>query len=120
MKIRQTQLLDEILELAKQAFLRWERLRILYNLALAVILYVTLRRMGVSLEYVNKRHDLWAEWVVCALAANVCYFGGPLADLYATWLGCRERMVTVGIFALGVVVSVPLVIETVHVTMSHP
>ena len=101
MEAKQAGMLREMMSLAKLVFIQWERMRFFYNLALAIILYFTLRHMSIPLETLKGRPDIWGDWVLCGVAANLCYFGGPLADLYLTWLGYKERAVTLGLFALG-------------------
>lgn len=46
-----------------------------------------------------------AVCVVGGVLANLCYFAGPLADLYFAWLQWRNRWTTVVLLTLGVVVT---------------
>jgi len=88
----------------RSVFLRWERLRVLYNLALvAVVLFPT----GGSFELPEIRQ--LPELAIGAVLANLCYLAGPIVEAYLTWLGLRTRWVTAALFSGGVLVSVPLV-----------
>lgn len=99
--------IKEITSFAKPVFLKWEKLRIVYNLILLVILLISrIPAMG------NNIFEPWAlgSWLVGAVLANLCFFLGPLSETYIAWLGWRSVGVTVIIFAVGVLVSIPLVI----------
>ena len=65
----------------KQLVIRWERLRPLYNGVLAIVGLTTIAA---------ARHPVSIELVFGVIAwgvgANLCYFGGPLAQLYASVL----------------------------------
>ena len=90
----------------KSIFLRWEKLRPIYNLAVAAIL------IGAYFVLVPIDQQSTAQWLgflaVCLLGgilANLCYFAGPLADLYFAWLQWRTRWTTAVLLVLGVVVT---------------
>ena len=88
----------------RSIFLRWERLRPLYNLILAA---VVLFPSGGRLELPEVGALL--ELAVGAVLANLCYLAGPVAETYLAWLGLRTRWVTAGLFLGGTIVSLPLV-----------
>lgn len=46
---------------------------------------------------------------VGAVLANLCFFAGPIAETCLAWLGVRAPIITACRFALGMLVSVPLV-----------
>lgn len=79
----------------KQVFFAWEKLRVLYVLALAA---VTLS--SIPLEAM-KRIDVWVAVAVLAVAANACYFAGPIAETYLCWLGLRRNLVRSALFIAG-------------------
>lgn len=84
-------------------FLRWEKLRVFYNLILtAVVLLVWAAwfRAMIPIE------ELLFASVLGALGANVCYCAGPVANAYAYWLGWRHPAVTVVLFVAGTGLSV--------------
>jgi hypothetical protein len=94
-------------EIGRPIFLRWERLRIPYNLAL----------LGMTLLFhwnlVRGLLSSWAVWFVLvsgAILANLCFFAGPVAESYMAWLGYRSRWIGVTLFVGGVAISVPLVL----------
>ena len=85
-------------------FLRWERLRVLYNLALVcVVLFPT----GGTFQFPSLRE--LPVLAIGAVLANLCYLAGPIVEAYLAWLGLRTRWVTAALFFGGVLVSLPLV-----------
>lgn len=91
----------------KPIFYKWEKLRLPYNLILAVILLLS---HGLNLKW-QFFHPIWLSiWLAGAIGANLCFFAGPLVESYLTWLGFCPRWVTGVIFVLGVFLSVPCVL----------
>ncbi len=88
----------------RSILLQWERLRILYNL---VLLGLVLLPTGGSFQLPSLSE--LPVLAVGAVLANLCYLAGPLADAYLSWLGLRSRWVTAGLFAGGLLISIPLV-----------
>jgi hypothetical protein len=84
--------------------LRWERLRILYNL---VLLGLVLVPTGGSFQLPSLRE--LPVLAIGAVLANLCFMAGPVAEVYMSWLGLRSRWVTAGLFAGGLLVSIPCV-----------
>ena len=84
--------------------LRWERLRILYNL---VLLGLVLVPTGGSFQLPSLRE--LPVLAIGAVMANLCFMAGPVAEVYLSWLGLRSRWVTVVLFAGGLLVSIPCV-----------
>jgi len=89
----------------RRIFVRWEMLRIAYNAALAALVIILVALL----------HDVETDWpelgrlcVVGAVVANVCFFAGPLAEVYLNWLGVRSRGVTVILFSMGTVFAMGL------------
>jgi hypothetical protein len=91
----------------RAVFLKWEKLRLPYNIVLAVVL------VGSYLAYFGTRVPpvplLWA-WLVGAILANICFLVAPAVESYAAWLGFRSRILTWILFVGGIVVSIPCVI----------
>lgn len=81
----------------KHIFIAWEKLRVLYVLALAA---VTLS--SIPLEAM-KRLDVWIAVAILAIGANACYFAGPIAETYLCWLGLRRNIVRSVLFVGGTV-----------------
>jgi hypothetical protein len=98
----------------RRIFLRWERLRIVYNAALITLVVVL-----VALLYVPEIEWALLGWrcVVGAVVANVCFFAGPAAEAYLYWLGVRNRAVTAVFFLMGLVFSMGLAAITVMSTI---
>jgi hypothetical protein len=86
-------------------FLRWEKLRLLYN---GILLTVTLLALVASpIPRIWTAYPLISLVVLC-LAANVCYCLGPVINGYAYWFGLRNRLVTIFLFSAGTLFSVVL------------
>jgi hypothetical protein len=84
--------------------LRWERLRVLYNLLLVGLVLLP---TGGSFQLPSLREV--PVLAVGAVLANLCFMAGPVAEAYLSWLGLRSRWVTAGLFAGGLLVSIPCV-----------
>jgi hypothetical protein len=84
--------------------LRWERLRILYNLMLLGLVLVP---TGGTFQLPSLRE--LPVLAIGAVLANLCFMAGPLTEAYLSWLGLRSRWVTAGLFAGGLLVSIPCV-----------
>jgi hypothetical protein len=89
---------SQFLSELRATFLHWEQLRVVYNLVL-VALTCTLV-FGFRPE-ISGDPGFWAGAMLAAVAANVCFFLGPIADCYIRWLGYRSRVVTYGVFGVG-------------------
>ena len=75
----------------RSAFWMWEGLRVLYNLMLAALVLVTIRRFcehfGLSFP---EDERFWLRVGMMAVAANVAFCAGPLAEAYVYLLGLRH------------------------------
>ena len=83
---------------AKAIFLAWEKLRIVYNLVLAVLTLL----MGIILlgEYAMSI-QFWVMVVQGAIISNVCFFAGPIVETYVCWIGFRFDWLRTSLFVLG-------------------
>jgi hypothetical protein len=90
--------------IARHVFLRWELLRIPFNVILAV---ATIWILGLDEALAPQRFLLLLEG---AFVANVLYFAGPIGETYFRWLGVGRVWVRFGLFVLGTTVSVALVV----------
>lgn len=98
-----------------ELFLRWEKLRVLYNAILGV---ETLVLLGTIRPSVKGGTPALLEWLaVLCFAANVCYCVGPVLDGYAHLIGLRGRSVTGVLFGLGTSFSILLALAAI-VSMS--
>lgn len=82
----------------RMTFLHWEQLRIVYNLVLVVLTCTTVFGLRPDLA---MDPGFWGEALIGAVAANVCFFLGPIIDCYVRWLGWSSRLVTYGVFGVG-------------------
>jgi hypothetical protein len=88
----------------------WESRRLPYNLAVGMAGLISLCAIGlVSLLHGERLLPPWQPIVAYAVAANVCYSAGPLADLYIVkrW-GTEYAPVGAALFRYGFVFSVGL------------
>ncbi len=97
----------------KEIFLKWERLRLFYNLILLIIFLVFM--IGKIETFRNPA--LVIVWFFEAIGANICFFAAPITESYAYWLGVKGRRVTIVLFVCGILVSIPLVIVSVLAQM---
>lgn len=97
-------------------FLKWERLRIYYNVVLvAALLCINLTTKGIPLALASIPFVLLL-WLLYGLAANFCFLAAPAVEAYAAWLGFRSRWITTTLFIGGVVISLQLVFIAVMAT----
>lgn len=98
----ETNATPSLAQVARPIFMRWERLRLPYNLILAAL----------TIWWHSAMLRAWPVWIaigVCAIGANVCFLAGPVVESYLAWLELRSRWIAPAIFLGGVVISVPLV-----------
>jgi hypothetical protein len=84
---------------------RWEKLRILYNLILVFV--VSLLSIALIGKY-SVDLQLMEMLVVGCFVANLCYLVGPAVDGYLTWLGVRHLAVTALLFVSGTLLAIVL------------
>lgn len=100
---------------ARAVFVRWEKLRILYNLivggvGLTALAFCTLALTDMFAKPGNASALIkpLIGALIYGLAANVCYFLGPIIESYARWLGLRAPHITQALFIAGTAFSVLL------------
>ena len=86
----------------RDVFLAWEKLRVLY---VALLVFVVLGLDGV--RALGDRQSCFAI-IEGAVAANVLYFAGPLAEAYFHWLGIRWRWLRMTLFTAGTLLAIGL------------
>lgn len=85
---------DSLMSIAKRTFLAWEKLRLIYVAILAFeTLFLGMHLLGTF--------EFWATAVVGGILANLCFFLGPIAETYVTWLGFRAKWLRWFLLALG-------------------
>ena len=99
--------LKPLSEFVKPIFMKWEKLRIPYNLILALVLILS---HGASMGWRFLHPFVLLIWLIGAVLANLCFLTGPVAESYIAWLGLRSRFVTIGLFVGGVLISIPCVL----------
>lgn len=98
--------LEESLEIrrggadAMAVFIAWEKLRLLYNAFLAVLVIVELAPLGVLV--------LLPILLEAALVANICYCVGPVAEGYLCCIGVKRTNARYALFVLGTILSLGL------------
>ncbi|MBB3210702.1 hypothetical protein FHS27_006550 [Rhodopirellula rubra] len=98
--------------IAKPTFLAWERLRIIF---VGVLGLLTLILAGPNL--LNLRTlVLVAEG---AIVSNVCFFAGPIVEIYVRWLGYDRNWVRWFLFVGGTMLTAMLAVVTMS-TMLLP
>jgi len=95
-----------IQSVARRVFLAWEKLRLHYNAVLIAICLLTAFTTGAY-----QLPEFWIACVMAGLAANVCYFVGPVAETYLTWLR-KEEAVSLrnALFLIGLTFSAGLAV----------
>jgi hypothetical protein len=79
----------------KCTFIRWEKLRILYNILLVVFVFALFRRDITDPVF-------WPDimWVLVkgAIVANAVFFAGPVIEILTAKSGLRHKAVTISLF----------------------
>ncbi len=98
---------------AKNIFLKWERLRLVYNAVLVVTVVVAWARWGCHHGCVHAGVPVFL--IARAIMANVCFTAGPAVEAYASWLGCRARWLRPALFILGTLFAILLVVLSLRI-----
>ena len=85
---------------ARAVFFSWEKLRLVY---LAILVPFTLA-LAVAFDSVHSAGDVFPIFAY-AIFANLCYFAGPLIEVYARWLGHHNTWLRKLLFASGTLVT---------------
>ena len=91
--------------IAKRTFLSWERMRIWY----VGILGVQTILLGVLAKGIFFDWQFWMIVIEGAIAANLCFFAGPILETYVSWLGYPTKVLRWLLFIAGMGLSVLLV-----------
>ena len=95
---------------AKQIFIAWEKLRLLYNGVLVmVVVFVT----G------SAAWDLIPNLIEAAIVANLCFCVGPVLEGYANCCGMRRRTARWLVFCLGLGIAIGYTVEVANRIMHH-
>lgn len=104
----------EFVAQAREVFLSWEKLRVLYIVLLALVVF----GLG-GVQVLDDTQSLFAI-IEGAFVANVLYFAGPLAESYARWLGVRWRWLRTALFVGGTLLAIALTAFTMlGIAMTH-
>ena len=93
-----------LLTIARQTFLAWEKLRVVYVAVLAVITILLIAPSG----FLNPR--LLLLTAEGAVIANIAYFAGPTIETYMKWLGYDRAWPRWVMFAGGTLFSIILAV----------
>ena len=95
-----------LLTIARQTFLAWEKLRVVYVAILAVITILLIAPSG----FLSRR--LLLLTAEGAVVANTAYFAGPIVETYIKWLGYDRAWPRWVMFAAGTLLSIILAVGT--------
>jgi hypothetical protein len=85
---------------AAEVFVAWERLRLVFNLILVVVVIILVNPLGAML--------LLPILAPNAGLANLCFCAGPVAEGYLCLLNMRRRAARVAVFTTGTLLAVAL------------
>ncbi|TWT84572.1 hypothetical protein CA13_60520 [Planctomycetes bacterium CA13] len=97
-------------DIARSTFLAWEKLRVVFIVLLGLL---TVLLAGRSL----MRLRILLLIVEGAIAANVCYFAGPIIETYVRWLGYDGKWVRWFLFVGGTLLTAILAIAALAGTL---
>ena len=91
---------------ARDVFRGWERLRLLYLIILVPSAIAMARWIRVDgPQQIQSNNDIAMTLVVGGLFANVCFFAGPLVEVYSRWLGFAPRWLRPALFTAGTILT---------------
>lgn len=96
--------IHKTLERTKEIFIRGGKLRLIYNLSMVIVVFAPSRN-SISLPD-------WSEIPILllgAILANLCFFAGPMAETYLSWMGIRKSYISPALFLAGTALSIPLI-----------
>jgi hypothetical protein len=106
---------DSVLGRLKPVLIRWELLRVPYNMILVIAVVAAVSAWPTQ----PWGHSIfWGRLLLAAMAANVCFCAGPAFDGYLTWLGLSRWWSTATIFAVGTTLAVTLAYSIVSSPMA--
>ncbi len=88
----------------RRVFLAWERLRVLFDGAL-ILLVVGFAAFSPRML---TRMEFWIIAIQGAIMANLFYLAGPIYESYATWLGWRTKGLRPVLFIFGTTITAAL------------
>jgi hypothetical protein len=86
---------------AKEVFLAWEKLRLIYNCLLAVV------SLSAGYAWLGVRDiiDFLTFLFEGAIGANLCFCLGPVIEGYLSLMGVNRRKVRLLLFVLGTLIA---------------
>lgn len=90
---------------ARDVFLAWEKLRLVYNAALVL---ATLAGMALNPQASFLDRSFLRLLLYGSVVANVLYCAGPVAEGYLAWMGAPRRSARAVVFTLGCVLGATL------------
>ena len=100
---------------AKRVFLDWEKLRLVF----VAVLGIETVAIGVFLYPLILNLEFWVDVILGAVAANCCFFLGPIIETYIRWLGFPARAIRVTLFVAGTLFSFVLVAMALFFIAAH-
>lgn len=85
---------------AREVFLAWEGLRVVFNGVLAFLTVALAAAFGIA-----GNADFWFDVAASGVGANVCYCVGPCAEGYLAMLRVDRRVARGLVFAAGLSLS---------------
>ena len=100
-------------ESAHSVFVAWERLRLIYNSVLLLVVLSCLTR--------GTREELpsLAYLIICAFMANICFCIGPVVEGYLVFLGMQRPIVRIVVFCVGTLFACLLTAFVVSLRAMH-
>jgi len=81
-----------------EIFLKWEKLRLIYNGILAILSFSVFHY-----EILNPQYRAYFKYplIKVFILANACYFAGPVAEYLSMRRGFKNRWITIVLFLSG-------------------
>ena len=93
----------------REAFFAWDKLRLIYNGVLAVVVLCILTQVNFDARVAVK---IASSVVIGGLEANLCFCVGPIAEGYLCWLRLPHQTTRWVLFLWGCIISIIVLIES--------
>jgi hypothetical protein len=87
-----------------RVIVRWEKLRMLYNVILTAEAAIL---VGIA-PFGGSRVDMVKHIILGGIVANVFFCAGPVVNAYLVWLGTHSRVISWLLFVMGTGLSMLL------------
>lgn len=91
-----------LLAVAKETFLAWEKLRLIY---VGVLTFIVLALVSLFEPRLFGHLPFWKSCIAGAIFVNICYLAGPVTDTILSWVYFRSLGMRWTLFSTGLIIA---------------